>query len=1614
MSNAEYRMYGPPRFQDGRNRDELAQTLDRHDVAGFGSRQASPFNPNPCVVANTASTSLVVFDSSIEDYAVLADGTRNGYQINVLDGSKNGLEELTRHLLAAAPVAELHIVSHGSAGEIRLGEAVLSAATFEIYAESLRAWSHAFAENGEIHIYGCDVAAGAAGRDLIARLADVTGTAVAASRDRTGAAEAGGNWELGLRLGSPRAGLPFTSEALERFTGHLDASSGNGNQNGTIGFLASELATAFAAAGYGSSLSKIKISWLSGDGALTLDGQDVLPGQEISLQQIGGLLFTPAADYEGTAEFGWLGHDGSGYVGATLMTGAPTASEAGSDVTVNTSTNVVGDLGNQTWGDVEVTGTGLDGSERLVTWDEKGLGVDGGRADHQIDFAVQTTYVPDDSGGTGNNTPPPDPSGVTYSNELSGVWAKAFQSEDGSWPDKLFNMANDPLVKGIVIVPNWYTLEPEEGQYDWSSIYDAIGRAEAMGKEVTITPYAQTFHSLADNPYTAGVPKYIVDDHQTYGGSPGHGGLEAQKNNSGWAVRRWDSEVMDRLTEMYQALVEEFDGNPSVPMLMFGPETSLKLDTPNIPDYSPEKYVAEYAELMEEVAATAQHMELSMQMNWLPEWGNKGIQALYDVAKANGISVGSPDLMATPKEMPYYDVFEAAEVPVDISVQMPSLKHIKNGAFTVEEMVQTGIDMGMRMMYVAAWGENNTGISFNDVLDAIKNNPGLLDWATNGVDPDLLAAWNDGEVETVAISTGTSSVVEIQTEVSEELIFDFREDVAQVTIQISRLLSDDAGVSGNQEVGEWKALDAEGDVVAEGLFVPDLGTMVNDSTYDFTINVGQPFDKLVVSAANYNADPDNLVEGENSDFSVTKIAYSTVDPDNVDDPNQIPVVAEAARSGLEDEVVEFSAADFKQAFSDADGDSLSMIKITALPSHGELSLNGSPLGLGAEISINSVAGLTFTPPADWSGTASFSWIGRDGGDYAKTAAAFNLNIGAVNDAPVASNDGTFEVAHNGSLVIDSSVLSGNDTDIDGDVIFVSSVGNAANGSVLLSVETEVGTNGGFGPSIVFTPESGFSGAASFDYVISDGAGGSSTATVNLDVAGLDDAAPDPVTLVANLKTLSGALGDQMWGDIRVSAEGWNGEPALVAVRQYGGLGVSGGRTDKQIGFSGQDEDGDGIAGDSEKVTLDFPDAVSGVSIELARMSANELGGNVEVGTWQAYDANGDQVAVGLFRPNAAVQTGNNSYRFDISAGQSFSKLVVAAANYNHDASNSGTTNNSDFSVRSVTYQPAPGSNSPPIAIDDNGYTTYEDTPLLLSSADLISNDLDLDLDLLLMKSVGNASHGSVDLVGDTIVFNPEDGFVGRATFDYTIHDGHSGSSTAKVRLDVKSVEPMEVAAVKGSLTGESGDQQWGDIKVSGKAWDGSDAPVELKWSGLGVAGGRFAYQVDFSVEDKDGDGVGGDSEELVFDFPYAVEDVTIIIGALATNDKGMKGMNEVGKWQAFDDAGTLVGQGMFDTETGSAMNNNSYKFDLSNETGSFSKLIVSATYYNNDSSNETTSNNSDFQVRGISYQPAVSDVVAENAGGSETTDDLSVLALDVAISDSHLDTNGLDETLQVL
>src|SRR5262249_12795394 len=110
-----------------------------------------------------------------------------------------------------------------------------------------------------------------------------------------------------------------------------------------------------------------------------------------------------------------------------------------------------------------------------------------------------------------------------------------------------------------------------------------------------------------------------------------------------------------------------------------------------------------------------------------------------------------------------------------------------------------------------------------------------------------------------------------------------------------------------------------------------------------------------------------------------------------------------------------------------------------------------------------------------------------------TTGTVTVNVAAVNDAPVAAND-TVSATEDTPLVLTPATLLGNDSDVDGNALTILSAQGPPHGTVGLS-----NGNG------VLTRAANYTGRASSAYTVSDGQGGTATATVNVNVAAVNDA-----------------------------------------------------------------------------------------------------------------------------------------------------------------------------------------------------------------------------------------------------------------------------------------------------------------------------------------------------------------------------------------------------------------------------------------------------------------------------------------------------------------------------
>ncbi|MDX6804955.1 cadherin-like domain-containing protein [Terrihabitans rhizophilus] len=117
--------------------------------------------------------------------------------------------------------------------------------------------------------------------------------------------------------------------------------------------------------------------------------------------------------------------------------------------------------------------------------------------------------------------------------------------------------------------------------------------------------------------------------------------------------------------------------------------------------------------------------------------------------------------------------------------------------------------------------------------------------------------------------------------------------------------------------------------------------------------------------------------------------------------------------------------------------------------------------------------------------------------------------------------------------------------------------------------------------------------------------------------------------------------------------------------------------------------------------------------------------------------------------------------------------------------------------------PQPGTNTPPVAVADEGLSTIKGAAITVAAAFLLANDTDANAgDVLSIASVQSATNGTVTLDADgNVVFTPTAGFVGKGSFTYTISDGKGGTATATVGVDVGAGANVSPVTAQDRLVG---------------------------------------------------------------------------------------------------------------------------------------------------------------------------------------------------------------------
>ena len=81
----------------------------------------------------------------------------------ILDPLQDGLTQIAQALTGVTNLDAIHVISHGSAGTLYLGNSVLTGDNLAQYGSTLASIGASLSNDGDLLLYGCDVALGPTG-----------------------------------------------------------------------------------------------------------------------------------------------------------------------------------------------------------------------------------------------------------------------------------------------------------------------------------------------------------------------------------------------------------------------------------------------------------------------------------------------------------------------------------------------------------------------------------------------------------------------------------------------------------------------------------------------------------------------------------------------------------------------------------------------------------------------------------------------------------------------------------------------------------------------------------------------------------------------------------------------------------------------------------------------------------------------------------------------------------------------------------------------------------------------------------------------------------------------------------------------------------------------------------------------------------------------------------------------------------------------------------------------------------------------------------------------------------------------------------------------------------
>ncbi len=168
---------------------------------------------------------VIIIDSSIGNFQNLIDDIAlidsEHREVIVVSAGADGMGQISEALKNYSGLQAIHILSHGNEQGIQIGGVWLGNENAAAHSDQIAGWGQSFATNGDLLLYGCDVAGNESGREFLQWLGATIQADIAASTNDTGHAVFGGDWVLEFSIGTINSGVTVSATAQQDWLGKL-------------------------------------------------------------------------------------------------------------------------------------------------------------------------------------------------------------------------------------------------------------------------------------------------------------------------------------------------------------------------------------------------------------------------------------------------------------------------------------------------------------------------------------------------------------------------------------------------------------------------------------------------------------------------------------------------------------------------------------------------------------------------------------------------------------------------------------------------------------------------------------------------------------------------------------------------------------------------------------------------------------------------------------------------------------------------------------------------------------------------------------------------------------------------------------------------------------------------------------------------------------------------------------------------------------------------------------------------------------------------------------------------------------------------------------------------